>query len=102
MEPDAQFHRVWLTSEGPYRIELGQAVGNVVEVVVMPMGLGVHGNQFVVNGKWIAFGSDPAPELSPAIWSQFIHLEVLAAADKRPRAHTCARFSANQWDRSNL
>ena len=66
MKPDGQLHRNWLMGYVFHGIELGKAIGNVAKVVVMPMWLGVQGNQFLISGKRIAGGGHPLPESNPA------------------------------------
>jgi hypothetical protein len=73
MEPDGQFHCNRLAGQMARRIKLSETLGDVAEVVVVPVGLGVKRDQFLINRERLAFGGDSPPELNPPVWTGSLH-----------------------------
>ena len=74
MKPDRQLHRGRLLRQAPGGIELGEALGYVSEVVVMPVRLGIEGGQILINGEWVPFGGYLSPESNPPVWAGSFHV----------------------------
>jgi hypothetical protein len=67
MKPDSQFHRDRLVRQMPCGVELGQALVNVAQVMVVPVGLRVERDQFLVFGERVALGGYFTPEPNPPV-----------------------------------
>ena len=62
-----------------YRIECGEALAKVREVMVMALRLGIPRDQVLVNRLRVACGGNLPPKLSPPIWSGSVHARVFSS-----------------------
>src|ERR1043166_3070285 len=67
MKPDGQFHRHRVARQLTCRIEFAEALGDVTEIMIMPMGLRVPRHQLLINRLGLSCGGYPPPNPCPAV-----------------------------------
>src|ERR1044071_1440252 len=73
MKPDRQFNRERLSSEMASSVELAEALGQMNQVMIVPMRFGVVGAQLVEPGLRIAGHTELAPQSIPSFSTGEIH-----------------------------